>query len=140
MPFVITEDCEISVLTEAGPALPLAATLLYSTDDPFAVSVLLRAGEMGDITWRFARDLLSQGVRYPAGDGDVHVWATGRGHHQQLRIRIRGAVDFSHDVEATLVFRSADVNQFLSRTYRLVTRGQEAIDFDRELSMLLAEG
>ncbi|MFE9046356.1 SsgA family sporulation/cell division regulator [Streptomyces sp. NPDC007818] len=45
----------------------------YKEADPYAVETVFRQGD-ADITWTFARDLLTEGTQAAAGEGDVKVW------------------------------------------------------------------
>ncbi|WP_225833621.1 SsgA family sporulation/cell division regulator [Streptomyces sp. NK08204] len=102
--------------------IPVSATLRYTTGDPLAVFVdfpaeAALAGE--DVTWTFARALLDQGLRAPAGHGDVQIWPHGR---------TRTVLEFHspHGV-AVLQFPSAALRRFLLRTYTAVAAGQEDV-------------
>lgn len=51
----------------------LRVTMSYDPSDPFAVTATLHS-DSGPVRWTFGRELLTDGVHEPAGDGDVVVW------------------------------------------------------------------
>ncbi|GEC09601.1 cell division protein [Streptomyces spinoverrucosus] len=99
----IVMDTDVQVLDERG-AIPVV--LRYDPDqDPRAV----RIGLPGPHEWTFARDLLEQGLRAPAGSGEVRVWPCGR---------VQAVVEF-HSPQGTAVvqFDTKALIRFLRRTY-----------------------
>lgn len=74
-------------LTAWGARLPerqrLRVELFYSPADPYAVYLtFLRVGDdEDDVLWVVARDLLRDGLRGPAGLGDIQVWPAEDGVH-----------------------------------------------------------
>lgn len=113
----------------------LTAILSYHRSDPLAVyisfppSVTLGGTE---VTWVFARDLLADGLRCPSGDGDVHLWPSGR-DETMLELRAPDGV-------VLLELAAAEVRQFLCRSYEAVPANHEdrLLNIDAGLSMLLA--
>ncbi|AWW39134.1 cell division protein [Streptomyces sp. AS58] len=100
-------DTDVQVLEERG-AVPVV--LRYDPDlDPRSV----RIGLPGPHEWTFSRALLEQGLRAPAGDGDVRVWPCGR---------VQVVVEF-HSAQGTAVvqFESKTLIRFLRRTYQVAT-------------------
>ncbi|MER5429201.1 SsgA family sporulation/cell division regulator [Streptomyces sp. NPDC002588] len=74
-------------------------------DDPRSVRVRLP----GRREWTFERALLEQGLRAPAGTGEVRVWPCGR---------VQAVVEFhsAHGV-SVVQFESKTLLRFLRRTY-----------------------
>jgi chaperone required for assembly of F1-ATPase len=113
--------------------LPVSATLRYGSTDPLAVCVdfppeVCLDGQ--EVTWTFARALLAEGLRGPAGGGDVHIWPCGR----DVTV-----VEFHSPYGlALLQFRTPTLRSFLLRTYAVVGDGQEDLDeaVERGLSAL----
>jgi len=112
----------------------ITATLRYQHDDPLAAYVTFPAAVSVDgmeVTWTFARNLLTAGLRGPAGDGDVHVWPCGP---DRTMVELRAPVG-----TALVEMASADVRVFLSRAYDAVPAGDELrhLDLDTALTALL---
>ena len=121
-------------------SVPLAASLRYCADDPYAVLVSLHAGLDEPIEWVFGRELLSTGARGPQGLGDVHVWPTspGTGDSADDVLNIELTSPFGH---AHLEAPAAELAAFLRRTELLVPSGAESahLNFDAELTDLLRQ-
>ncbi|MGP4085330.1 SsgA family sporulation/cell division regulator [Streptomyces sp. KR55] len=99
----IVTDEDVQVLEEKG-AVPVV--LRYDPDiDPRAVRIRLP----GPHEWSFSRSLLEQGLRAPAGSGEVRVWPCGR---------VQAVVEF-HSAQGTAVvrFEMKALIRFLRRTY-----------------------
>jgi hypothetical protein len=99
----ITTDADAE-LREEQPAVPVV--LRYDPDtDPRSV----RVGLPGTHEWTFSRSLLEQGLRAPAGQGDVRVWPCGR---VQAVVELHSAQGVS-----VVQFDSKALLRFLRRTY-----------------------
>ncbi|MGW0881974.1 SsgA family sporulation/cell division regulator [Streptomyces sp. NPDC002671] len=102
--------------------IPVAATLRYTTGDPLAVFVDFPAEAALDgeeVTWTFARALLDQGLRAPAGHGDVQIWPYAG---------TRTVLEFHSPYGlAVLQFSTSSLRRFLLRTYTVVAAGQEDV-------------
>lgn len=110
----------VRVRLSYDPADPYAATLDFPTVDP-------------PLRWCFARDLLRDGLRLPAGAGDVQVWPLpDTPHLMALRLS-------SPDGTATFDVPRDAVIRFVRLAYELVPRWTEPerIDWDTELANLL---
>ncbi|MFH9982687.1 SsgA family sporulation/cell division regulator [Streptomyces sp. NPDC017179] len=106
---VVEQHARAHILTEDVPddvgAVPVV--LRYdSLQDPRAVMVDLP----GPHEWTFPRSLLEQGLRAPAGSGDVRVWPCGR---------VQAVIEF-HSTRGVSVVQldTKAVLTFLRRTYR----------------------
>ncbi|MFF9771480.1 SsgA family sporulation/cell division regulator [Streptomyces sp. NPDC053086] len=133
MDITIEQPTRARLITAEDREVPVQATLRYAADDPLAVFLDFPAeaalhGE--EVTWTFARSLLDQGLRAPAGHGDVQIWPYGRA---------RTVLEFHspHGV-ALLLFQAAALRRFLVRTYETVACGQEDVSavVERGLSAL----
>ena len=84
--------------------------LRYDPDsDPRAV----RIGLPGPHEWTFDRALLEQGLRSPAGSGEVRVWPCGR---------VQAVVEFHSEQGVSVVqFETKTIMRFLRRTYMATT-------------------
>jgi hypothetical protein len=107
------------------------ADLRYDPADPYAVAIAFHTSPK-PVEWRFARDLLTDGLVAPAGDGDIRVRPGGTSVFLELR---------APTGSATLSAKTDDVVEFLTRTYEIVSPGLEdlGIDFDRELAKITAD-
>ena len=117
---------------------PLAASLFYSSKDPYAVRVTFHAGLDEPVEWIFARDLLAGGTSSHAGLGSVRIWPSvvsqdgtpGRVLNIELTSSLgRGQFEMS----------ATEVSDFLHRTYQIVPAGRESehVDIAAELDDLL---
>ncbi|MER6343456.1 SsgA family sporulation/cell division regulator [Streptomyces sp. NPDC001595] len=103
----IVTDTDVRVDDERG-AVPVV--LRYDPDsDPRSVRIGLPGVHSGTREWTFARSLLEQGLRAPAGSGNVRVWPCGR---------VQAVVEF-HDPHGVSVvqFDTKALMRFLRRTY-----------------------
>lgn len=92
-------------------------------------------GEIVDgVEWVFARDLLTDGLHTPTGEGDVHVWPFGPG---DLMIELRSGAS-----TALVLTPQAAVRLFLCHVYAIVPAGSERrhLNLDRELERLVGQG
>ena len=114
------QPARASLITAENQELPVPATLRYRSTDPLAVCVDFPPEVCLDgqgATWTFARALLEEGLRGPAGGGDVHLWPCGGG------ITV---VEFHSPYGlALLQFDTPTLRRFLLRTYAVVGEGQE---------------
>ncbi|MFE1911368.1 SsgA family sporulation/cell division regulator [Streptomyces anandii] len=77
--------------------------------DPRDAPRLVRIALPGAHEWSFSRSLLEQGLRAPAGTGEVRVWPCGR---------VQTVVEFhSPQGVAVVQFDSRSLLRFLRRTY-----------------------
>jgi hypothetical protein len=107
---VVEQYARAHIVTDADligteqPAVPVV--LRYDPeDDPRTV----RVGLPDRHEWPIARTLLEQGLRAPAGSGEVRVWPCGR---------VQAVVEFHspHGVQV-VQFDSKTLLRFLRRTY-----------------------
>ncbi|WP_217144399.1 SsgA family sporulation/cell division regulator [Streptomyces sp. AC627_RSS907] len=114
---VVEQYARAHVLTDSdlpdeddGGAIPVV--LRYDPDgDPRSVCVRLpsRGRRHGSRAWTFPRSLLEQGLRAPAGAGDVRVWPCGR---------VQAVVEFHSPQGCSVVqFDAKVLIRFLRRTY-----------------------
>lgn len=131
----VSQDVTMECVDSDGQAMALEAVLGYNPADPFAMTATFRTPG-GDVVWTFARDLLTQGLTDPAGDGDVHVWpcldASGRA---VVIIEL-----CSPDGEALVQARTGDLQSFVERMNRAVAVGSESelVDVDAAISAIFA--
>ncbi|KUJ70767.1 regulator [Streptomyces albus subsp. albus] len=133
---VIDQAVQARLIASTPEARAIPASLRYTRNDPFAVRVSFPPAaslDGSEVEWVFGRELLTGGLRGPAGQGDVHVWPCGLE---------RTVLEF-HAPEgmAMVQFDTGDLRRFLRRSYELVPRGCEArhLDLDDDLSALLRD-
>lgn len=126
---MITLPIDLELLC-GGHTIPLQANLIYSSTDPFAVTMEVILPDGDQVHWRFARDLLAEGLneRAGAGRGDVVIFPC---MDDSLHITLQ-----SPEGKAQLHTTPDDVDAFLEMTFALVAQGHEldAVDIDRELN------
>ncbi|MDG9724741.1 MULTISPECIES: SsgA family sporulation/cell division regulator [unclassified Streptomyces] len=119
---VVEQYARAHILTDAdrpdeddGGAIPVM--LRYDPDrDPRSVCVALpaRGRAPGSREWVFSRELLEQGLRTPAGTGDVRVWPCGR---------VQVVVEFHTPQGCSVVqFETRTLIRFLRRTRAAVAQ------------------
>jgi hypothetical protein len=131
-------DLVLQLLGPQGFTLPVRATLTFDRADPFAVVATFYVGHVSrviPVCWTFARDLLDDGVREPAGEGDVTVRPDDSDGPAAVVLRLASP-------EGTAVLRADRdaVTDFLAATFALVPRGAETahLDIDAAIAALLA--
>ncbi|MFG2884585.1 SsgA family sporulation/cell division regulator [Streptomyces sp. NPDC048297] len=120
-----------------GLPVPLPAELHYDTTDPYAVRLSLGAPPARPVTWVFARALLDEGTRRPAGVGDVLIFPQPRCHPHSMRIVLRSARGV-----ALVDIAVKEVATFLRQAFMLVPSGTESlhVDLDRAVAELTCRG
>lgn len=136
MPDIIDHAVHATIIADAPESRTIPARLRYKSADPFAVRVIFPSEASLDGTevhWTFARDLLTEGLRTPAGAGDVRVWPYGA-EHTVIEVRAPAGV-------AMIRFATADLRRFLSSSYMIVPPDSEPhhLDMDTDLASLLRE-
>lgn len=108
----------------SDPGLPpVNAEFRYRSDDPFAVQMLLSIDQSPAISWVFGRELMLEGVRGPAGMGDVQIFPVHDGTVVELR---------SGEQSARLLAHTPDLMEFLDCTVEMVPTGSESAYFEVE--------
>src|SRR5215472_16019531 len=130
----MSAEIGLNLLVPHHRPVPLAASLCYSTDDPYAIRMAFHVGTDEPVEWIFARDLLAIGLEGPAGEGDVQVWPGEDGEDEVLNLALSSPFG-----EAQFVAPRDSTAAFLTRTYEVVALGHESdyVDVDGELDELL---
>ncbi|MBB5937278.1 SsgA family sporulation/cell division regulator [Streptomyces zagrosensis] len=136
MSIVIDQAVQARLIASAPRTRAIPARLRYEPADPFAVCVSFPPTASLDgfeVEWAFGRDLLEIGLREPAGSGDVHIWPCG----PELTVLEFRAVEGM----AMVQLNTADLREFLGRSYELVPAGDEGgyLDVDADLAALLRD-
>ncbi|MDH6220508.1 SsgA family sporulation/cell division regulator [Streptomyces pseudovenezuelae] len=105
---VVEQYARAHIVTDAE--IPDDATVpVVLRYDPEADPRSVRFGLPGVHEWTFSRALLEQGLRAPAGSGEVRVWPCGR---------VQAVVEFHSAKGVSVVqFESKALLRFLRRTY-----------------------
>ncbi|GAO12252.1 SsgA family sporulation/cell division regulator [Streptomyces lydicamycinicus] len=117
---VIDQAVQVRLIATTPGPHPVPAVLHYQPADPLAVRMSFPPEISLDgsaVDWAFARELLDEGLRVPAGRGDVRVRPSGPD---------RTVMEFHADEGIAMVqLRTTDVRQFLARSYAAVPAGAE---------------
>ena len=105
------------------------AELTYASRDPFAVRVLFAVATAPAVEWVFSRELLIDGLRGPAGTGDVQVFPC----HDGIMIELT-----SPGGRARLLADAELLSGFARESLDLVPLGAESkfFDLDQEIALL----
>lgn len=134
-PPAVSQAVDLELIDASGVATPIQAELHYDAADPYAVTTVFMTPR-SQVRWTFGRDLLTEGLFEPAGDGDVHVWpcldADGRA---VVIIEL-----CSPDGEALVQAKTGDLSLFVARMNSIVPVGSESehVDVDSAIAALLA--
>jgi hypothetical protein len=133
----VSTELQLRLVVPGAASLPVRAGLRYDVTDPYAVQVSFHTGNgaEGDIVeWTFARQLLTDGVTAPVGDGDVQVWPSASAGHPVVCLSLS-----SPSGKALFEVPLAELVDFLGQTYAAVPTGAESqhVDVDAELALLL---
>ena len=135
-PSSVSSELQLRLVVPGAAALPVRADVDYDVTDPYAVSVAFHTGASGGevVSWTFARQLLSDGVSVPAGEGDVQVWPSSGDSGAVVCLSLS-----SPSGRALFEVPLGDLVEFLGRTYEAVPTGTESdhVDVDAELALLL---
>ena len=136
-PDSVREELELRLVVPGSTSVPVIADLSYDATDPYAVHVAFHTGDREAVDWVFARQLLTDGVTHPSGEGDVQVWPS----HTAGRPLVCLALS-SPSGRALFEIPLADLVEFLTKTYATVPTGSESdfVDVDAELGLLLWGG
>ncbi len=134
MPFV-SADLDLTLVMEDDRTLRVPSTLLYSPENPYAVTAVFRTAD-GDVTWVFGRDLLDDGLIEPAGEGDVTVWPAVENGRAVVCLALASPAG-----SALLQLDAGALRVFLDESYELVEMGHESehLDIDAALAELLGD-
>lgn len=128
-PLRVTRGTAAVLRVPGLPDLALPVLLRYSAEDPYAVRMVLLPDGDGteSVEWLFARDLFTDGLTAPAGEGDVRVRVVGR----DVCVELAGEALVALPLEAMV--------EFLAESYAVVPTGSEraTTSFEEELARLL---
>ena len=136
-PVTVRTELQLSLVVPGATSMPVTAGLSYDAADPYAVTVGFHtgAGASADVVeWTFARQLLTDGVGAPVGQGDVQVWPCSREAEPVVCLSLS-----SPSGKALFEVPVPELVEFLTMTYAAVPTGSESehVDLDGELMSLL---
>jgi hypothetical protein len=131
---IITVSFDARLLDDGGK---FPAELAYRPGDPFAVAIRFDVGSGPRVEWAFARELLEDGMRRPAGIADVRVAPITHGGETVVELSLS-----SPGGQARIGLPRWAVRTFLRRVAAAVPAGTESghIDWDLELASLSRGG
>jgi hypothetical protein len=136
-PTSVSTELQLRLVVPGAASLPVRAGLRYDISDPYAVQVAFHTGAGGDgdvVEWTFARQLLTDGVTAPVGEGDVQVWPSASAGLPVVCLSLS-----SPSGKALFEVPLPELVEFLGQTYAAVPTGSESqhVDVDAELALLL---
>jgi hypothetical protein len=134
-PATVTQTVTLELIDPTGAATPINAELRYDARDPYAVTTVFMTGTT-QVRWTFGRELLTDGLYEPAGDGDVHVWpCLDSEGHAVVIIEL-----CSPDGEALVQARTGDLSAFVEKMNKAVSPGTESalVDVDAAIDAILS--
>ena len=134
-PLTVTQPLTLELIDPTGAVTPIEAELHYDPRDPYAVTTVFMTGA-SNVRWTFGRELLSDGLFEPSGDGDVHVWpCLDSEGHAVVIIEL-----CSPDGEALVQAKTGDLTIFVERMNKAVEPGTESelTDVDAAITAILA--
>ena len=131
----ISEPLELVLVSADGDCVLVDAAFGYDPADPFAVRAEFWLGAESSVVWEFSRDLLTQGMQAPAGEGDVSLWPSRSQGEPVVCLALS-----SPGGQAVLECRRGDLEGFLERTLATVPAGAESdhLDVDAQIGRLLS--
>ena len=133
-PVTVSADLQVSLVIPGATALPVRASMSYDARDPYAVRVAFHTGTGDAVQWTLGRQLLTDGVTAPSGDGDVRTWPATSDLGPVVCLALS-----SPSGSALFEVPVPELVEFLTMTYAAVPTGAESdhVDVDAELAELL---
>jgi Streptomyces sporulation and cell division protein, SsgA len=135
-PHAVAADLTARLVDGDGRRIAVPASLAFQPDDPFAVRITFNAAP-APVEWVFARDLLAEGTRRPAGLGDVRLRPAPSAGQPIIEMSLT-----SDNGHAVFELPAAAVTGFLRQANSSVPSGSEAehAGLEAELDRLLDAG
>ena len=116
-----------------GQPAPVVTRWTYTSADPFAVTLGVRARSDRFVEWLVARDLVVDALRGPAGCGDIRTSPQRVQGYEVGEIEIRAS-----DGRAVLEVDRDLLTEFVDATTALVPLGRESahMDLDAEITKI----
>lgn len=132
----VDAELELRLVVPGTASVPVPAGLRYDPSDPYAVHITFHTG-VAAVQWTFARQLLTDGVSAPTGEGDVSVWPSRTSGRPVVCLSLS-----SPSGRALFEVPLDRLVEFLTNTYAAVPTGCETdhIDLDGAIAALLSTG
>ncbi|SOD89505.1 SsgA family sporulation/cell division regulator [Streptomyces sp. Ag109_G2-15] len=122
----------VELVVSQEMSLSMTMSLRYEPSDPYALRAAFTvAGSDETVDWIIGRDLLADGLKGPAGEGDIRVWPADEHDLGDVYILLSPPAG-----TALLKAPAQEIKAFLQETEAVVPRGAELRHFD--LDALLA--
>jgi hypothetical protein len=133
-PLTVSAELQVALVVPGATALPVRASMAYDAADPYAVRIAFHTGTGDAVQWTFARQLLTDGVTSPAGQGDVRTWPATSERGPVVCLSLT-----SPSGSALFEVPVPELVEFLTMTYAAVPTGTEGdhVDVEAELAELL---
>jgi hypothetical protein len=120
-----TEAIHAELVALYDGSTPVRSRWSYRADQPYTVTAAFQTERDRWVEWAFSRDLLAEGVRGPAGLGDVRLHPETDEGLTLLVVEIESPEGY-----AELELDHAAVSSFLAATEEVVPFGEESAHFD----------
>ena len=120
-----TEAIHAELVSMYDGSTPVRSRWSYRADQPFTVTAAFQTERDRWVEWAFSRDLLGEGLRGPAGVGDVRLHPEVEGDLTVLVVEIESPEGY-----AELELELEGVASFVAATERIVAFGAESDHFD----------
>lgn len=132
---LVQAAAEAFVVRADGPPVPCTVQLAYHRTNPYAVQIRFPTpqGQPLAPTWTFARSLLEEGLRVPAGEGDIRLLPCAEGW---TGLELHGAPRI-----VLVLLPTRSLRRFLAAAYAVVPAGAEhhLLDLDTALTGILSD-
>jgi sporulation and cell division protein SsgA len=120
-----TEAIHAELVALYDGSTPVRSRWSYRADQPFTVTAAFQTERDRWVEWAFSRDLLVEGLRGPAGFGDVRLHPETDNGLTLVIVEIESPEGY-----AELELDHAGVSSFLAATEEVVPIGEESDHFD----------
>lgn len=128
----VIRGLSVELVVSQEMSLSMTMSLRYEPSDPYALRVAFTVvGSDDTVDWIIGRDLLADGLKGPAGEGDIRVWPADEDDLGDVYILLSPPAG-----TALLKAPAQEIKTFLQETEAVVPRGAEPRHFD--LDALLA--
>ena len=136
-PVTVRTELRLRLVIPGATPMEVRAGLRYDVTDPYALQVSFHTSSAQDgevVEWTFARQLLTDGISAPVGQGDVQVWPSTSAGEPVACLSLS-----SPSGQAMFELPLPELVDFLTMTYEAVPTGCEGefVDVGRELALLL---
>ncbi|MFZ1362139.1 MAG: SsgA family sporulation/cell division regulator [Candidatus Nanopelagicales bacterium] len=135
VPTIVRDEIEMQLIVSGDKSVEINSTFDYSASEPYSIRASFKTAD-GAVDWVFSRDIISQALLEPAGDGDVSAWVEGEGAESVFCLQLT-----SPSGQALMETKTDLVREFLNRTFTIVPAGSESqmLNLDFLIERLLDE-